>query len=269
MKNFLRKFDFLGATASFHVNSKRIYTSWKGGLSLLLFFSISAIYFLNEFNDWIYLVHNTKSFNLSFNNLPSLNLQDSSQFMIAICNGNEDNSSYLDPVMKNVINETLQWKYIIRTNVNYKGSINIPITDCSRNNFPPKMITKNDFKRFQNCRCVNNTDLAYYNMSYFITDSYSTFLSYEFKFNQSIYENLTLYNYYYNYFKKNPLKNTVYFIDSVINIDKSNDDAVRYFMNYQQSFVNPDFTNIFDIYMRNNSVELDDRIFDIGSNSLF
>ena len=70
--------------------------------------------------------------------------------------------------------------------------------------------------------------------------------------------NSTLYNYYYQYFKNNPPKNFVYFIDSVADLTDYNGDFLKNFINYQISFVNPDYLSAYDVYLKLIKMTIDD-----------
>ena len=101
------------------------------------------------------------------------------------------------------------------------------------------MVIDDDFR-------VKN-DLKKYNISYNYRDTYTTFLSYEVKFNDEIYQNISKYNESYDYLSNNPVKSVIYYVDSVADLKSYSDqfapDFKKYFAIIILNFLNCFQTN--------------------------
>ena len=260
MLEYLRKFDFLGTSCSFRMNTKQTNGSWMGGLVMMIYIVFCGYYFIHESLSWIALTYTDINFQYNFIERPEIKLVDYSKFMIAICNGIESNGTNDDPIYQEALNETLQWSFSSKIPWLMKGSIDIPLKTCQSSYFPSTNNNKYSFSFFQNCKCVDPNDLKEYNISYSYKDSYTTFLSYQVMFKDYINANNTLFNYYYQYFLNSPPKNYVYFVDSKADLS-SYSDFLSEFMNYQVSFINPDFYSVYDIFLSLLQIEVNDSFF--------
>ena len=270
MKELLKKLDFPGASCEFQMKKQRNFYSWQGGLIMTVFYAFSIYYIFHETKSFVTFLYTSKSFQFVHSLKPELNLRDYEDFMITFCNRNEGNSSNSDPIINEAINETLEWSYIARKPWNMKGSINIPLKQCQINNFPQGTINKDTFKNYENCKCVDVNDLRRFNISFSNEDSYSTYLTYQLKFKDDIYQNQTSYNYYYNYIKNSSAKNYIFFLDSTVDFKDYSNDFFNYFMNnLQKSYLNPDIYSISDNFLNEIEIKINDSYFFNDRKNLF
>ena len=113
-------------------------------------------------------------------------------------------------------------------------------------------------------------DLRRFNISFSNEDSYSTYLTYELKFKDDIYQNQTSYNYYYNYIKNSSAKNYIFFLDSTVDFKDYSNDFFNYFMNnLQKSYLNPDIYSISDNFLNEIEIKINDSYFFNDRKNLF
>ena len=267
MKRFLRKFDMNGSSCSFLMNNEKKMIYWKSGLLFIIFLTGFVLYTVTETMSWTSLLYSYTSYQTNFDPKPKIDLIKYKDFMIAFCNVNNQNASIIDPVINEALNNTLEWRYIAREPWLARGGINIPLKNCTYEMFPKKSVNRRNFLSYKSCYCAEANSLSRYNISYTEKDSFSTFLSYDIKFKDYIYKNQTLYNFYYEYLKTNQIKNYVFFIDTVVDINDYSGNLLSNFLDYQSSFLNADLYANYDIYYSKTYISLSDSpMFSKGKN---
>ena len=125
------------------------------------------------------------------------------------------------------------------------------------------MMSRYSFKDFENCMCIKSSDLVQ-NISYFFSDSFTSYIDFEVKFNDNITGNQSKYNYYIDYFNNNTPRGYLYFVDSVPDIEKYM-NPFRYFLNFHVELLNPSSQIITNLYLNTIDMTLDDSILITGN----
>ena len=269
MKKFLRKFDLNGNSCTFFMKNESKKTSWKGGLLFLIFLAGFSLYLVTEILDWTDLQYSTNSFIVNFNSKPIINFSMDPNFMIAFCNFNSQNSSLIDPFIEEGLNDTLQWRYISRLPWLFYGGVNIPLQQCTYDMFPKKSVNKYNNNNFESCKCANAISLMDYNISFAEKDSFSTYLSYDIKFKDYIYQNQSLYNFYYQYLKTNRMKIYTYFISTVVDTNDKSGDYLSSYLEFHSSYINSDLYSTNDIFLSKANIKISDSLLFSKSNRFF
>ena len=259
MKEFLEYFDAWGTNLKLQVNSKRNFTSWQAGIVSVIFFIIAFLYTLVQFYYFFNLFYTKKYSQTNYIQSPELNVKDLKQFMFAFCHGTASNSTERDPIAHSAVYSTLEWHYFIRNPWLFEDQVYINLTKCSSDDFPDFVRKTYTMRLFENCQCASYNQLKDYNFSYFFTDSYNSYFAYKLMFKDEVMKNETLYQYYSDYYRNNSQRVFTYFVDSQGNVDSLNDPFTN-FINYDYSYLSPDFSSLTDLFFSSLDVSLDDNI---------
>ena len=251
--------DLFGSGFSFKMNMQdRIY-SWKGGVLSLILILFSIIYTVECVLNLINNIYTNKNVKMFFVNLPEIDISDNHNFMFAYCLGSNHNSSQAhDPIFDNSINYTLRWRYVTKFPYLIKGEVPMKTKKCSLDLFNKSVVNHYDFKYYDGCTCVT-PDVLNYNVSYFYSDSYFSFYDFEARFNDTILNNETLYNYIVSYFKNNSPIANFYYVDTIADIDQFI-KPFSYYMNFHTQTLNPTSQMISNLYLNNIYMQIDDNV---------
>jgi hypothetical protein len=260
MKDFLEKIDFWGISPKMHVNNKKEISSWQAGIVSLIFILISSIYSIIQLNYYSNLFFTEKYSQTNYIASPQIHIKNFKDFMIAFCHGTGDNSTERDPIALEAVYSTFEWHYLIRNPWLIEDKVFINLTECSNDNFPDYVKDTYTMRLFNKCKCASYNQLRNYNLSFFFTDSYVSYFAYKLMFKDDIINNSTLYKYYSDYYRNNSQRVFTYFIDSTGNVDTQENQFSNY-INYEYSFLSPDFNVILDLFFSLLNVNLDDNMF--------
>ena len=265
MAFFLEKFDIWGSNINFLINKKESLKSWQGGITSLIFLSGVIIYITFQLYYWLTLSYTTKISQTNYISDNIVNINSLNDFMMAFCPGSAVNSTKKDPIVTESLNMTLEWHYFIRNPWLFEDKVYINLTPCTDDMFPTFLNETYSVRLFRGCSCAKKKDLDNYNITYFFTDTYVSYLQYVAKFNDNILNNSTLYQKYFDYYSLNTPRLFTYFIDSQGNIDNY-DDPFDNYINYQYSYLNPDTSVQTDLFFNRLLVKSDDGF--IGNSKL-
>jgi hypothetical protein len=260
MLNFLQNFDLKGTKFQLQVNCDKRVSSWQAGINSLLFIITATLYTLVQFYYFFNLSYTKKFSQTNYVNNPQSNMKDLNKFMFAFCHGSADNSTERDPIAHEAVYSTLEWHYFIRNPWLFEDKIYIKLKECTKEDFPDFLRETYSMRLFQNCKCAGFDQLRDFNFSYFFTDSYNSYFAYKLMFKDHIINNSTLYQYYSDYFRNNTQRIFTFFVDSQGNVDKQ-DNPFTNFINYDYSYLSPDFSAISDLFFSSLKVSLDDNFF--------
>ena len=262
MTNLLRAVDISGSNFSFLINKEEYSKSWQGGLLTLIFILPSLLYVAFQLNYWLTYSYSTKVSQTNYINNNIVNIDKLNDFMLAFCPGSASNSTYKDPLVIESLNMTLEWHYITRNPWQLEDKQMINLTLCTDDMFPDFLAETYDVRMFRGCTCAKKADMDVYNITYFFTDTYTSYLQYTTKFNDEINNNDTLYQKYYDYYRANTPRLFTYFVDSQGNIDDFEQPFNNY-INYHYSYLNPGKSIQSDLFFNKLIVKSDDSF--IGS----
>jgi hypothetical protein len=260
MKKYLEKIDIWGNTPTMHVNRKKEISSWQAGVVCLIFVIISSIYTLIQLNYYSNLFYTEKYSQTNHIASPQINIKNFKDFMIAFCHGTGDNSTERDPIAHEAVFSTFEWNYYIRNPWLIEDKVFINLTDCSYHSFPEFIKDTNTMRLFNKCKCASHNLLKNFNLSFFFTDSFWSYFTYKLMFKDNIVNNSTLYKYYSDYFRNNSQRLFTYFIDSTGNVER-NENQFSNYINYEYSYLSPDFNVVLDLFFSLLDVNLDDNMF--------
>jgi hypothetical protein len=260
MKAFFEYFDVWGTNLKMHVNRKKNYTSWQAGIVSFCFFFIALAYILTQFYYFFNLFYTKKFGQTNYEQFPQLNVKDLKEFMFAFCHGTANNSTERDSIAQDAVYSTLEWHYFIRNPWLFEDKIFINLKECTHDDFPNFVKNTYTMRLFQKCQCASYNQLKNFNFSYFFTDSYNSYFAYKLMFKDEVVNNNTLYQYYSDYYRNNSQRVFTYFVDSQGNVDNLNDPFTNY-INYDYSYLSPDFSVVTDLFFSSLNVFLDDNIF--------
>ena len=257
MAYIFEKFDIWGSNINFLINKKDSLKSWQGGITSLIFLSAAMLYIAFQLYYWLTLSYTTKISQTNYISNNIVDIQSLSDFMIAFCPGSASNSTAKDPIVTESLNMTLEWHYFIRNPWLFEDKVYINLTQCTDDMFPSFVSNTYDVRLFRGCTCARKEDLNQFNITYFFSNSYVSYLQYIAKFNDNILKNNTLYQKYFDYYSSNTPRLFTYFIDAQGNIDDYKNPFDNY-INYQYSYLNPDASVQTDLFFNKLTVQSDD-----------
>ena len=262
MKDFLEWFDNNGVSMNLFINRKSRSSSWQSGILNLNYLLISLIYILVELYLLFSQSYSKRNFTINYISNPNIKFRDlDDQFMMAFCQGNVDNSTSRDPYALSAVNYSLEWTYFTRKPWLIKNNVELKLKQCNDSNFKfPPYLSNQEKKLFKKCQCISTETLNNYDLSYFFTDSYSSYLTYSLMFKNEVITNRTLYENYSDYYRNNPQRLFTYFLDSQGNLDDSS-NPLESFINYDYAILSPDNYKMVDILLSKIKVEFDENIF--------
>jgi hypothetical protein len=260
MESFLKKLDLFGSNCSFLMNSKKRNSSWIGGMIVIMMIGLCSVFVFYQIYLWLTTGNVIRFFQFNYSKKPEILLKDYDDFMLAICSGTDDNSTNYDPFISDSFKESLVWEYNYRLPWFINGKIEIPLRQCKNKHFPHKLINQFNMRDFINCRCARHEDLKDYNISFSYKDSYSSFLSYQVRLKDEVYNNLSLYNNISKIIQENPPRKYIYFVDSVADLNVFTEDFFTNYLNYHTSYISLSLNNLYEIYLNTISVIVSDSL---------
>lgn len=263
LTGLLSSIDLFGSQYCFVMNRQSRISSWKGGLTSLIFIIGSLLYTIIFFNDCANHVYTTKNFKFSIQDFPNIDFSANNAFMFSYCLGSASNSSSFDPIISNAMNYSLNWVYSSKLPYLKTDKIKIPFQKCKIENFPKAVMNRYIFQEFQSCMCVQASSLTQ-NISNFLTDTYFSNFELEVRFNDTIISNKSLYNYFVNYLNINTPRGYFYFVDSVADIDNYI-NPFTYFLNFHVQLINPSIMVTSDLFLNKIGLTIDDQLIGRGN----
>ena len=227
--NFFKQFDQFGSEMNFRIKDDTHYRSMCGGITFTLYFALSAYYIIANFIQFatrgnMTLISTTKREILTPPiNFPALNYN----FAFALTydsNGESainDTSKYLD----------FTASYTNWTGNNPKIKTNIAFIPCTMENFyfPQNQIDQSifDVNNLADCLCLNASGMAGKNITGTFTDNIYKYVEATVSIKPA-YLNRTAE--IADFLAKNPIKHTIYFIDTGLDYDDLH-DPIKGFVN--------------------------------------
>jgi hypothetical protein len=238
-----RKFDIFGAKMNFRINSKKEHKSIFGGVTTVFFFTLSLIYILINFKDFVLW----NNMDLIFTNKilegnPFINLTKT-EFAFAFGLQFQANSS--DATLK-----TTQYFDYSMNVVQWVGSDNITrypikLKKCTESDFfneKPQLFEINNIGKLL-CPDIGEGDN--FTLSGLFTDDWFQFIELNIKIKPEVFTNLTSIT---DFMNRNPLFATVFFLDTGIDYDNISSPLPNLY-NYYYTSVSPYDYKFTDIYL--------------------
>jgi hypothetical protein len=159
VSDFFKSFDLFGETFTFKSRKRKRYNSLMGGVTSFIFIIYTLYYVMFHFSDLLNKNSRKTEISQNFKEYNTVDLIEHKDFIFFIClrGKNMKSDFFLSDNLKiegNFIDE----KNNNNTNFNI-SKINLNIDSCDKNNYLNIIPTYFDKKDFENCKCLNATNL--------------------------------------------------------------------------------------------------------------
>jgi len=258
ISNFIRKIDFFGSSYKFTVNREKRFHSIYGGLSSICVSIIFAIYLAFRIKEFILQENIVKDYNVVTFKSPKVNLATNGKFTIVTCVTNPTNFTAIDNYADSALNHTMIFEEVYRRPWLIEFYENIEIKQCQLEDFPSGFLSPPLFQKFSQCKCVPHRLLQKYKLLNYWTEEYYTLLKYSIKFKDEIYNDPAKVEEFTKYYKLNNPRMITFFIETDIDINANmHEDPLLESFNLDASYVNVDFTQITNIFLKTLSYDTD------------
>ena len=266
--NQFSNLDIIGSTIGFKYNGTSNIRSTPGACLSLLFIIYCVYYFVIEsFN---YAVNTRQElYQVQQISQPIINFSDYPNFMLMHCKVDASNSTRSNmPEIDELVDETLTIQMITKIPQFVKQEIKIPVSQCTIDMFPPKIMNEKLFKNYyQYCKCVSNSMLRNYNVSFFYSDTYNTYLEFTTQIKQDIFNDKTKLSAAYKVFEKDPPISEFLFIDANAEPPTSK-TPFSFYLNSQFAYMNMNSISYSEVLLKQIHMRSDPNIFFEGSKAL-
>ncbi len=267
--NCFHELDVGGQRISFKYNKESLVKTTPGACISFMFY-IFVCYYISYEIYYFYLNPFKQEYIVETVLQPKINLKDYENFMMMSCKVDAINNNISKlPQIDEIVEETLKLNLIYRIPKYVRQKVKLKIKPCKRGMFPGKIVTKRLYEQlYQDCKCVPHESLRDYNMSFFFSDSYFTFLEYSYKYKDEVFNNKTRLQEAYDLLLKAPTTTEFFFVDTSaeeININH----PFKFYFNTQLNFLNPDFVIYSDIWLKKIQMTLSDSILTHGKCNIY
>ncbi len=248
LNKFITYFDIFGRTFNFTLNRNFRFKSIYGGITSIIFFILSMVYFVNRARLWISRENLIKNFHISSSRIPLVDIDLYKDFMLVNCISSPHNFTEINTYSDEILNHTLSYIEIYRFPFQIEKEYTIPISNCKKEDFPRHFLTSHKFEKFSNCKCLSNNKLKQFQLRNYWTEDFLTELDYRIKFKDYVYKDKEVYEKGITYLKKARPRVLSFFIENFVNLSDDDNPFLKN-LKFHFDFISVNKAVITDVFL--------------------